>query len=136
MRIIENYVSPTPADLQALKTRLSVSSQDIADLVCLGQGSQWRKYTGGTSPRTMSPHMLFFLAAQLALTDDEIARVFAQMRAIGGKFETGQHKLRENGPPTEVRGLLEPSPESRAAAAATPPSGVAPPVEDEEPSGE
>jgi hypothetical protein len=35
----------------------------------------------------MSPQMLFFGAARLALSDDELERVLAKMREIGAQIE-------------------------------------------------
>ncbi|WP_199533714.1 hypothetical protein [Pluralibacter gergoviae] len=44
---------------------------------------KWKKYTGGAEPRAMSPHILFFMAAQLALDDSELTRVLAKMKELG-----------------------------------------------------
>ncbi|MEC5343644.1 hypothetical protein ABRZ24_13675 [Brenneria populi] len=57
----------------------------MADLAGVASNSQWRKYTGGESPRAMSPHILFYMAAQLALTDDELQRVITKMHEIGAE---------------------------------------------------
>ena len=66
-----------------------MTSNEMAALANLGQGSQWRKYTGGAEPRQMGPHMLFFVAAQTELSDRDFARVLQRMRAIGASFDVG-----------------------------------------------
>ncbi|WP_288887400.1 hypothetical protein [uncultured Citrobacter sp.] len=59
----------------------------MADLAGVASNSQWRKYTGGESPRTMSPHILFFMAAQLELSDKELTAVINKMREIGARID-------------------------------------------------
>ncbi|EOD1311498.1 hypothetical protein ACV66F_004278 [Salmonella enterica] len=59
----------------------------MADLAGVASNSQWRKYTGGESPRAMSPHILFFIAAQLALSDEDVAAVLEKMREIGAEIQ-------------------------------------------------
>lgn len=75
-----HYVPPSPENLTALKTRLGRTGDGMAELAGLGGGHQWRKYTGGQNPRTLSAQMAFFMAAQLALTDDELERVYTTMQ--------------------------------------------------------
>lgn len=87
MKIIERYLPPTPAALAQLKDRIGATSQTMAELTGLSQGGQWRKYTGGTSPRAMGMHMHFYLAALLALDDDALAQVIATMRGQGAQLE-------------------------------------------------
>lgn len=83
MRLINEYTSPTPKDLDKLKTELGYTGTQMADLAGVASNSQWRKYTGGAEPRAMSPHILFFMAAQLALSSEEIERVIGKMKNIG-----------------------------------------------------
>lgn len=52
-------------------------------MFALAGGQQWRKYTGGESPRVMGEDRLFYAAARLALTDEELRRVYDKMREIG-----------------------------------------------------
>ncbi|MCK8144437.1 MULTISPECIES: hypothetical protein [Citrobacter] len=59
----------------------------MADLAGVASNSQWRKYTGGETPRAMSPHILFFMAAQLALSDKELTAVINKMREIGARID-------------------------------------------------
>ncbi|MGB6053726.1 MAG: XRE family transcriptional regulator [Burkholderiaceae bacterium] len=77
------YTPPTADDLQNLKDRLGLTGQQMAALASVSDGAQWRKYTGGSSPRDVNIHMLFFIAARLALTDQELERVVTQMQEIG-----------------------------------------------------
>lgn len=49
--------------------------------------AQWRKYTGDAHPRAMSPHILFFMAAQLALNDEELNRIISRMSEIGAYID-------------------------------------------------
>ncbi|EAS4843976.1 helix-turn-helix transcriptional regulator, partial [Salmonella enterica] len=72
MRLIKDYTPPTPEDLNQLKETLGYTGAQMADLAGVASNSQWRKYTGGESPRAMSPHILFFMAAQLTLSEDDI----------------------------------------------------------------
>ncbi|NUU67037.1 helix-turn-helix transcriptional regulator [Enterobacteriaceae bacterium BIT-l23] len=83
MRLINDYTPPSPDDLNRLKEVLGYTGAQMADLAGVASNSQWRKYTGGESPRAMSPHILFYIAAQLALTPDELERVLSKMRNIG-----------------------------------------------------
>ncbi|ECF6076505.1 helix-turn-helix transcriptional regulator [Salmonella enterica subsp. houtenae] len=87
MRLIKDYTPPTPEDLNQLKETLGYTGTQMADLAGVASNSQWRKYTGGESPRAMSPHILFFMAAQLALSDTELASVLEKMQEIGASFE-------------------------------------------------
>lgn len=86
MRLINEYTPPTPEDLEKLKTDLGYTGAQMADLAGVASNSQWRKYTGGAEPRAMSPHILFFMAAQLTLTDAETQRVIDKMKDIGANI--------------------------------------------------
>ncbi|EAW1667244.1 helix-turn-helix transcriptional regulator [Salmonella enterica] len=87
MRLINHYSPPTAEDLQALKDKLGYSGAQMAELAGVSGNSQWRKYTGKTTQRDMSSHILFYIAAQLALTDDELLRVVRKMQEIGAQTE-------------------------------------------------
>ncbi|KMK11691.1 hypothetical protein ABW06_20435 [Pluralibacter gergoviae] len=86
MRLINDYTPPSPEDLETLKERLGFTGNQMADLAGVASNSQWRKYTGGAEPRAMSPHILFFMAAQLALDDSELTRVLAKMKELGASL--------------------------------------------------
>ncbi len=86
MRLINEYTPPTPDDLNQLKEQLGYTGAQMADLAGVASNSQWRKYTGGESPRAMSPHILFFMAAQLALDPNELKQVLSKMREIGASL--------------------------------------------------
>lgn len=86
MRLINDYTPPSTDDLERLKSDLGFTGNQMADLAGVASNSQWRKYTGGAEPRVMSPHILFFMAAQLALDDSEIDRVLEKMKEIGATF--------------------------------------------------
>jgi predicted transcriptional regulator len=83
MRLIDDYTPPSPEDLNELKDSLGYTGNQMADLAGVASNSQWRKYTGGENPRAMSPHILFYLAAQLALSEEETTKVINKMREIG-----------------------------------------------------
>ncbi|EEH5170486.1 helix-turn-helix transcriptional regulator [Salmonella enterica] len=83
MRLINHYSPPTAEDLQTLKDKLGYSGAQMAELAGVSGNSQWRKYTGKTSQRDMSLHILFYIAAQLVLTEDELLRVMKKMQDIG-----------------------------------------------------
>jgi len=80
------YHPPSAAQLQALKNRLGYTGKQMAALACVGE-QHWRKYTGGAQPKSMPYANLFHLAAQLALTPDELERVYACMQTVGGRVE-------------------------------------------------
>ncbi|PHH47920.1 transcriptional regulator [Pluralibacter gergoviae] len=86
MRLITDYTPPSPEDLEKLKERLGFTGTQMADLAGVASNSQWRKYTGGAEPRAMSPHILFFMAAQLTLDENELTRVLAKMKEIGASL--------------------------------------------------
>lgn len=82
-----DYTPPKAEDLQRLKEELGRTGEQMAELFGVAGGQQWRKYTGGAEPRELSPHILFFAAARLTLSDDELARVLEKMRAIGARID-------------------------------------------------
>jgi hypothetical protein len=83
MRLIDDYTPPSPDDLNHLKEDLGYTGNQMADLAGVASNSQWRKYTGGAEPRAMSPHILFYIAAQLELDESELKRVTDKMKEIG-----------------------------------------------------
>ena len=87
MRLINEYTPPAPEDLESLKSELGYTGTQMADLTGVASNSQWRKYTGGAEPRAMSPHILFFMAAQLVLNDKELSRIIEKMKAIGAEIK-------------------------------------------------
>jgi hypothetical protein len=89
MKRIQHYTPPSADALAHLKTELGFTSPQMADLTGLAQGAQWRKYTGGVKPRELGLHMHFYMAALLTLSDAELARVVATMRAQGAGVEVG-----------------------------------------------
>ena len=80
MRLINNYTPPTTDVLNRLKDELGYTGNQMADLAGVVSNSQWGKYTGGESPRAMSPHILFYLAALLALIPEKLERVIKKMQ--------------------------------------------------------
>jgi predicted transcriptional regulator len=86
MRLINEYTPPTPEDLEQLKSELGYTGTQMADLAGVASNSQWRKYTGGAEPRAMSPHILFFIAAQLSLNDKDLQLVIDEMKRIGASI--------------------------------------------------
>ncbi|MEP8941563.1 XRE family transcriptional regulator [Enterobacter ludwigii] len=86
MSLIDNYTPPTTEDLALLKEELGLTGLQMADLAGLAGSNHWRKYTGGETPRIMGMHMLFFMAAQLALNDKELKKVLEKMREIGASI--------------------------------------------------
>ena len=81
------YTPPDTQDLAALKAELGYSGEQMAELASVAGGQQWRKYTGGADPRAVSMHILFFMAARLALSEAELAKVRDKMQAIGAQVE-------------------------------------------------
>ncbi|EPK3281486.1 helix-turn-helix domain-containing protein [Serratia marcescens] len=87
MRLINEYIPPTPEDLEQLKSELGYTGTQMADLAGVASNSQWRKYTGGAEPRAMSPHILFFMAAQLSLSPQELDKIIDKMASIGASIK-------------------------------------------------
>ncbi|CAH2893198.1 MAG: hypothetical protein PCALPYG88_0239 [uncultured Paraburkholderia sp.] len=81
------YSSPEASDSQDLKNRLDRTGEQMAELFGVAGGQQWRKYTGGVEPREMSPQILFFGAARLALEPAELDKVLEKMREIGAEIQ-------------------------------------------------
>ncbi|WP_184139958.1 XRE family transcriptional regulator [Paraburkholderia atlantica] len=81
------YIPPTPENLEALKQELQLSSAQMAELFGVQGGRQWRKYTGGETPREISPHLLFFAMARLELDPETLERVLNRMRTAGATIE-------------------------------------------------
>lgn len=80
------YTPPNAAALASLKASLSLSNPEMADLFGMTP-ENWRKYTGGASPRPVSMQMLFFAAARLELSEADIKLVLARMRTIGAEID-------------------------------------------------
>jgi len=87
MKTIKHYSPPSTVALEALKTRLELTGNGMADLAGLSDGRQWRKYTGGAKPREVSAQMLFFIAARLTLDPDQLEAIYAQMREMGAELD-------------------------------------------------
>lgn len=92
MKTIKNYRAPSTEDLSELKDQLGYTGAQMADLLSIAGGNQWRKYTGGAAPRELGHHYLFFLAARLELSEDELVRVLDKMQALGAAFEFSEAK--------------------------------------------
>ncbi|MBS0454228.1 MAG: XRE family transcriptional regulator [Proteobacteria bacterium] len=82
---INEYRAPTPADLQQLKEQFGLTSYEMARLFAV-QPEQWRKHTGGLSPREISVTRAFFMAAFQVLSNEEIERIVAYMASFGASW--------------------------------------------------
>ena len=98
MKRIDHYQPPAPADLLDLKKELEATSQEMANLAGLKQGSQWRKYTGSGETRPMNMHMHFYMASLLTLSEADIERVTAAMREHGADVSTALFALSSANP--------------------------------------
>ncbi|MBD1554782.1 XRE family transcriptional regulator [Pseudomonas typographi] len=87
MKTISKYTPPSTQDLESLKHSLGFTGNQMAQLVGIAEGRQWRKYTGGSAPRELSAQLLFMLAARLALDEDQLDAVYSKMRAIGAEVD-------------------------------------------------
>lgn len=81
------YEAPSTTDLQNLKDQLGFSGNDMAELASVAGGQQWRKYTGGAEPRDINLHMMFFIAARLALAPEQLRAVVEKMKEIGAVID-------------------------------------------------
>ncbi|CAG9256309.1 conserved hypothetical protein [Paraburkholderia caribensis] len=89
-----NFETVTADDLIRLKDELNFTSNQMAHLVGLANGRQFRRYTSladdPKNGRKMSFHMLFYLAARildLRNVTITIDAVYAEMRRIGATVE-------------------------------------------------
>jgi hypothetical protein len=82
---VTDYQAPTPKDLQELKEHFGLTAYEMARLFAVAP-EQWRKHTGGQSPREISATRAFFMAAFQVLTDEEIERVVAYMASFGARW--------------------------------------------------
>jgi len=82
-----DYTAPTTADLQRLKETLGYTGEQMAALASVAGGQQWRKYTGGAAPRSVSLHLLFFIAARLALPPEALRQIGDKMRDMGARID-------------------------------------------------
>ncbi|WP_052469106.1 hypothetical protein [Pseudomonas massiliensis] len=87
MNFLAHYTPPTAAQLNDLKQRTALTSNQLAAMADLTIGGHWRRYTGGDEPRPLSLKMHFMLAALMTLTDDELGRVAATMREQGAEVQ-------------------------------------------------
>ncbi len=92
-----DYAPPTTTDLQQLKESLGYTGERMAELAGVAGGQQWRKYTGGASPRPLSLQMLFFMAARLEMSQEELDRILGRMRSVGGDVPNIEAHQRSNG---------------------------------------
>ena len=90
MHVINHYSPPSTADLQKLKDELGLTGEQMAKLAAIGGSHQWRKYTGGVTPREMSLHMLFFMVAQLHLNTEQRELLFDKMREMGADIDASE----------------------------------------------
>ncbi|CBJ38350.1 conserved protein of unknown function [Ralstonia solanacearum CMR15] len=90
METIRNYVPPSTGDLAKLKEKLRMNGDQMAELAAVAGANQWRKYTGGNEPRSVGPHMLFWIASRLVLSEEAFAEVLDEMREIGASFDFGE----------------------------------------------
>ncbi|MFD2755657.1 hypothetical protein [Comamonas terrae] len=81
------YVPPTPEDLNRLKAQLGYSGEQMAELASVSGGQQWRKYTGGATPRDLGMHILFFMAARLVLPPEQLQAIADKMAEIGAEVD-------------------------------------------------
>ena len=84
---VTDYRAPTPRDLQLLKEHFGLTAYEMARLFAV-QPEQWRKHTGGRSPREISVTRAFFMAAFQVLDDSEIERIVAYMASFGAVWNT------------------------------------------------
>lgn len=81
------YTAPSTEALARLKAKLGYTGSQMAELFGVSSDKQFRKYTGGHTPRELSPHMLFFAMARLTLKQKDIETVLAKMREIGAVID-------------------------------------------------
>ena len=79
------YIPPSTTNLAALKDQLGYTGEQMAELASVAGGQQWRKYTGGAKPRELGLHMLFFMAARLTLSADQLEVVRQKMLEVGAE---------------------------------------------------
>lgn len=88
------YTPPSADDLQRLKNDLDYTGKQMAALACVGE-QHWRKYTGGADPKPMPYPNLFHFAAYLALSPDDLERIYDRMREIGAQLSSTTRSVTE-----------------------------------------
>jgi len=78
-----DYFAPSSENLQQLKSKLGYTGGQMAALASVASAGQWRKYTGGVSPRKVNIHMLFFIAARLTLSHGDLRAIGEKMQEMG-----------------------------------------------------
>jgi hypothetical protein len=81
------YTAPSTEALARLKAKLGYTGSQMAELFGVSSDKQFRKYTGGHTPRELSPHMLFFAMARLTLKQKDIETVLDAMREAGAVID-------------------------------------------------
>jgi len=82
-----DYTPPTPADMQSLKDALGYTGEEMAELLDVSGGQQWRKYTNPSGTTQLPMRALFFIAARLTLSSEALKLVGYKMREIGAQID-------------------------------------------------
>lgn len=80
------YRPPKPFVLNELKKGLGYTGGEMAAWAHVSGANQWSKYTAGANSRELSFHVLFFMAARLVLRQEQMDRIFAMMKVMGGRL--------------------------------------------------
>ena len=88
--LLTHYIPPSAEDLNELKKSLGYTGEQMANLAGVASASQWRKYTSGVNPRAISPHILFFIAAQLTLNKTTLDTIVSKMKEVGATINDNE----------------------------------------------
>jgi hypothetical protein len=81
------YKALSTQDLARLQKGLGYTGSQMAKLLGLANDKQYRKYTGGKTPRVVSKHMLFWAMAHRVLKQKDIELVYEAMRESGAVID-------------------------------------------------
>ncbi|EHR9328960.1 XRE family transcriptional regulator [Escherichia coli] len=87
MILINKYLPPMQENLVKRKSALNYYVNQMAGIAGVDSDSQCRKYTSNEISRVMSKHLLFYIAAQLIMFDEQLNNVTNKMRNIGAEIQ-------------------------------------------------
>ena len=90
MRRIEKFEPPSAQQMAELKASLGWNGPQMAKLSGLAHAGKWRKYTGGQDPRAATVQIMFFMAAHLELSDEQLDAIYERMRQLGCVVEQAE----------------------------------------------
>ena len=96
MRRIERFEPPSTQQMAALKASLGWKGPQMAKLAGLAHAGKWRRYTGGIEPRPATIQIMFYMAAHLELSDEQLENIYERMRDLGCFVEVNDSEPKDD----------------------------------------